>query len=432
MIQNYYELLEISKDSTEEEIKKAYKKLAIKWHPDKNPNNVIEAENQFKKISEAYQVLSDPEKKEIYDKYGEEGLKQNNNMGGGGPFHSADDIFKMFFGGGMNGMPGMRGESQLKKTDPKIVHIPLTLKEMYTGSKKKITINLKHICHLCSGFGGTNPLTCDECNGNGFVIVNRMIGPGMIQRMQSACNKCKGKKKICSSICKDCNGEGIGTNNKQFIISTKAGIMNNENIIHEKEGDELLDEIRGDIVFIIQEEPDPIFKRIGNDLICEYEVKLGDSIIGTEVNFIHLDSNKITYKEVNIIRPKSYHIIKKMGMPIKDTNQFGDLYIIYNILYPNKILNSAEKEKIKNILPTTEIVENNIDNYIDSGILHNNFTYEDIIKKNHENQQNQENQQNIPHSFFQMPQNGGIRINLGQGMPQGMPQGFPHMFFNQF
>ena len=150
MSKNYYDILNISKDASEEEIKRSYKKLAVKWHPDKNPNNKEEAEKKFKEISEAYQILSDENKRKIYDMHGEEGVKQhegfNSSNGGEGmhPFQSPDDIFKMFFG---NRSPfnnhfeqNMNMNIRVKKSDPKIVNIPLTLKEFLNGSKKKITL----------------------------------------------------------------------------------------------------------------------------------------------------------------------------------------------------------------------------------------------------------------------------------------------------
>ena len=150
MSSKYYDILGINKNASDEEIRKSYKKLAVKWHPDKNPDNKEESEKKFKEISEAYQVLSDPQKKEIYDNYGEDGLKNDGNMGGN-QFNSPDDIFKMFFGGGGSQF-GSNFEDNFfqnvsnrhnKKTDPKIVNIPVTLKEFYLGSKKKVSLKSK-------------------------------------------------------------------------------------------------------------------------------------------------------------------------------------------------------------------------------------------------------------------------------------------------
>ena len=258
---NYYEILNIEKNADSEQIKKAYRKLAMKWHPDKNPYNKEEAEKKFKELSEAYQVLSNPQKKEIYDSYGEEGLKNGDGDGDGHPFNSPDDIFKMFFGGGGGGFGmspfgtsmgmgmGMGMDTRINKVEQKIVNIPLSLKELYNGSKKKITLKIKHLCTKCNGFGGLNIKSCHSCNGNGFNIINRAIGPGMIQRMQMACQTCNGQKKIAETKCSLCNGDGRNNVEKQFLLIIEPGSENDDFKLFKDEGDEKINEEKGDIVF---------------------------------------------------------------------------------------------------------------------------------------------------------------------------------------
>lgn len=390
MSTNYYELLEINKNASVDEIKKSYRKLAIKWHPDKNPNNKDEAEIKFKAISEAYQVLSDPQKKEIYDTYGEEGLKNNGGMGGTS-FNSPEDIFRMFFGDGHSPFSGHEGQFTQSKqqTDSKIINIPVTLKELYNGSKKKITLKIKNICGKCSGYGGLNMKMCDGCNGKGIKIINRMIGPGMVQRIQTACTNCNGLKKIAEHKCNDCTGSGTIITDKQFLLIIEPGCENDDKKIFQGHGDELLNEERGDVIFILKEEKNNLYKRCGNDIIYNYNITLGDSIVGSEVSFDHLNGSKINYKEVNIIQQKSYSILHNKGMPIKNNNnKFGDLYVVYNIVYPNKVLSDTEKDSIRKILPTTKNSNNSLDEYINSGSLHNNFIFENIQKKNMKNDNN--------------------------------------------
>ena len=375
MTTKYYDILQIDKNADLDQIKKSYKKLAMKWHPDKNPTNKEEAEQKFKEISEAYQVLSDPQKKEIYDNYGEEGLKNNGGEGGGG-MGSPEDIFKMFFGGGR--------QNRVPKVNEKIVNIPISLKDFYCGSKKKITLKIKHLCTKCSGHGGLNVKICSGCKGQGITIINRVVGPGMIQRMQMHCQVCNGQKKIVDNKCNICYGDGRINIEKPFSIVIEPGSENNETKIFNNDGDEKIDEEKGDVIFVLKEEKNKLFTRIGNNLIYTHNITLGDSIIGAQVVFDHINGNKFIYTENKIIQQNSYSIFKNKGMPIKNrTNNFGDLYVVYNIIYPNKVLSEHEKLTIKNILPITEKLNELTDN--NTSELHNNFSLE--ILNNEYNEQ---------------------------------------------
>jgi len=419
MSKDYYEILGIEKNANEEDIRKSYRKLAVKWHPDKNPNNKDESEKKFKEISEAYSVLSDSEKRNIYDKYGEKGVQQHE---GGGNGHSAEDIFSMFFGRGEE-----MYEEQNKKTDPKIVEIPTNLKELYTGSKKKITLKLKALCSDCNGEGGKNMKNCNECNGRGITIINRMIGPGMIQRMQSVCSKCNGSKKIADKKCNTCNGNKVTILEHPFILDIEPGTENGEQKIFDGMGDQLPDEIKGDVIFIIKETNNTLFKRVGSNLVFNHTIKLCDSIVGTHVNLNHINGEKIVYKEENMIKENSYTIIKNKGMPIlNQSNKFGDLYIVYSIEYPDKKLTYQEKEVLKKILPASDIKIDSNEAEFESK-LHDNFNIDKLKGSEKENRHNNRQQQfrrGFPGMSQGMPQGMG-----GMGMPPHM-QGIFGQFFN--
>jgi len=404
MARNYYEVLEIPNNSSEADIKKAYKKLAIKWHPDKNPTNKEEAEAKFKEISEAYQVLSDPQKRETYDRFGEEGIKNEGNMGSSEFFNSPDDIFKMFFGQqGFSDHSFFQNinRSTVRKTEPKIVNIPISLKDLYHGTKKKVTIKLKNICQKCLGNGGENMKICNGCNGKGIKIIDRMLNPSMVQRMQTTCDVCNGNKKVSDVKCSLCNGKCIELNEKQFLLTINPGTKKEEKLVFQGAGDQLPNEERGDLLFIIKEDNNTLFQRIENDLIYEYHITFGDSIIGVDVLFEHLNGEKILYKEKNMIKNNSYTVIKNRGMPInKENNSFGDLYIVYIIDYPNKILTESEKEIIKKILPVSD--EHSLNqNIIHSSHsqLNNNFSVNDVLNK-YKRPGNNSNMHNIFSQFF--------------------------------
>ena len=208
-----------------------------------------------------------------------------------------------------------------------------------------------------------------------------MIGPGMMQRIQTTCQVCSGTKRISEKICNECNGNKCKVDEKEFILILEQGIENDDTISFINLGDELPNEERGDLIFVFKEEKNDNFTRIGNDIIYNYQISLGDSLVGTIINFININGDKIYYEENNIIREKSYTIIKNKGMPIKKQNKHGDLYVVYNINYPNKILSNEEKIIIKNIFPTNTLNLSIIDT-LDVTPIKNNFLINDIYNKN--------------------------------------------------
>ena len=368
MSKKYYEILGVPENASDEDIKKSYRKLAIIWHPDKNPDNIAESEKKFKEISEAYQILSDPEKREMYDLYGEDGLQGGMRESA---FNNPEDIFKMFFGHGMG--HGQTQTQRIKKTDPKIINIPVSLKDFYNGCKKKISIKIKNICKNCNGNGGVNMRVCNGCNGNGIKIMNRMLGPGMIQRIQTVCSDCNGNKRVAEYICPECKGNKVNQSEKPFILIIEKGCCDGEKKVFQSMGDEIPSEERGDVIFILKDEPKQLFIRNNNDLIHYKDIMLGDAIVGCNINITDLNSNIISYKEDNMIQQNGYSIIRNKGMPYKNQNdKYGDLYVVYNIIYPSKILTAAEKDIISKILPR-EYIESVDSGNLCKSSLHTNF-----------------------------------------------------------
>ncbi|CAG8731123.1 5540_t:CDS:2, partial [Cetraspora pellucida] len=212
---DYYQLLDVHRSASQREIKKKYKQLSKKYHPDKNPGDK-EAEQKFVQLAEAYEVLSDETKRSIYDKYGEEGLKQHGS--GGTNFHNPFDIFAKFFGGS-----GHFGDSsQTERQGPTIVmDIEVDLKELYLGTQVEVDISKQVICSHCRGSGAKSEddvITCDACSGRGVKVVKQMLGPGIFQQFHSTCDSCGGKGKIVKSKCPICSGRKVLRANEQLTV----------------------------------------------------------------------------------------------------------------------------------------------------------------------------------------------------------------------
>ena len=381
MGQNYYELLGVDKNAGPDQIKKQYKKMAMKYHPDRNKENKEEASTKFKEISNAYNVLTDPQKKQIYDQYGEEALKQG---GGGGPGGMGVDPFEMFqemFGeggmpsgfsfGGMGGMPGMGGGGRKNKAEVKRINV--SLDDLYKGKTLKVSIT-----HTVLKSGKENSVKdCQNCNGNGIQVKVIQMGP-IIQQMQVTCDNCKGTGKICDSI-------NLNKVNKKVTVNIEKGMCNGEQIILQGLGQFNVATMKNDdLVFVLNEQEHHIFKRMENDLVVGLDINLVDSLIGFKMEFTHLDGEKIIIESNSVIKQDDIKVIKNKGMPYNSRGEvFGDLIFKFNIIYPD-IIDSEHFDKIKTALPET-IFDENIDSKL------NKHTLENYRKKN--NQQQQDNMQ---------------------------------------
>jgi len=363
MGKKYYDLLGVEQNASETEIKKNYKKLAMKHHPDRNPNNREESEQKFKEISNAYKILTDTEKRHIYDKFGEEGLQNNGGMPSNfNPFSMFEEMFgESGMGGGMggmggmgggmpgmggfhfnmngmNGMNGMGGSKKQKKQE--IKKIKISLEDLYKGKILKFTVNR----NVLDSSKKDLIKTCTNCNGSGVEIIIQQIGP-MIQQMQGICNSCSGQGK---TIPNDC----LQKNQEKISIDIEKGMCNEDKIILENKGNFNINTMENDdLVFIIIEEPHNIFKRVENDLVIGLDINLIDSLVGFNFNLKQLDNTEVIISSDNIIKPNQAKVIKNKGMPLNSkSNVFGDLIIKFNIIYPNNI-NMENYSLLENSLP---------------------------------------------------------------------------------
>lgn len=337
----FYESLELDRNATAAEVKKSYRKLAIKHHPDKGGDP-----EKFKEISRAYEVLSDPEKRKIYDDLGEEGLE------GGGAGGDPTDIFDLFFGGGRRASR----QASKKKGEDIVSSMKVTLEQMYNGATKRMAINKDVLCKSCNGVGGpADALTaCHDCDGHGVKVVTRQIGP-MIQQTQSVCSACKGAGKNMdpSKRCSPCSGKGVVKERKILEIFVEKGAKNHQKVIFRGDADERPNEIPGDVVFILEQQEHAVFKRRGNDLFMTKKISLLESLCGFKFVVNHLDNRQLVINSApnTITKPDSIQIIKGEGMP-QQKNPFlkGDLFIVFEVDFPEHVTESDAK-KLAQILP---------------------------------------------------------------------------------
>jgi len=333
----FYERLGVTPEAKLDDIKKAYKKMAIKYHPDKNPNNP-EAEHKFKEVSEAYEVLSDENKRQMYDKYGKEGLKE-----GGFGAHSAADIFEQFFGGGgFSSFFGGGGGRGPRRTEDIHHELGVTLEDLYKGKTTKLSVTRNVLCSTCTGTGtksGASTGKCKTCEGRGIRLIIKQLGPGMIQQMQTVCNDCGGKGEVIKEEdkCKDCKGKKVNKEKKILQVYVDKGMRHGQKIVFSGESDEAPGQEPGDIIFVLIEKKHEVFKRNGNDLYMETTIPLIEALAGFSFTIKHLDDRVLLVKsdKGEIINPGDIKMIANEGMPIhKRPFEKGNLYIHFNIEFP--------------------------------------------------------------------------------------------------
>ena len=340
---DYYEVLGVGKSATDKELKKAYRKLAIKYHPDKNPDDKG-AESKFKEAAEAYEVLNNPDKRARYDQYGHAGLEGGGFGGGfGGGGMNMDDIFSQFgdifgsaFGGG--GFGGSRGGRRRSRGSNLRVRVKLTLEEIANGVEKKIKIQKDVGCDDCNATGAENGnlSTCGQCNGSGqrVQIVNTPLG-----RMQtsSTCNACNGQGETASSACGKCSGQGVVKKADEVSIKIPAGVEDGMQLSVSGKGNVApRDGIAGDLIVLIEEIPHENLKRDGKNLHYDLYISYSDAVLGCNPE-IQTISSKVKIKlDVGIQSGKILRLRGK-GLPSVDRYGTGDLLVHVNVWTPQNI-----------------------------------------------------------------------------------------------
>lgn len=332
----YYDILGVKPSCTTDELKKAYRKLALKYHPDKNPN---EGE-RFKQISQAYEVLSNPEKRQIYDQGGEQALKEGG--GAGGHFASNPmDIFNMFFRNAFGGSVSRRGERRGKD----VIHqLSVSLEDLYKGAVRKLALEKNVVCQKCEGRGGKKGAveTCSTCEGSGMQIEVQRIGPSMIQQIQSVCTDCggQGEKINDKDRCKTCNGHKTVRDRKILEVHVDPGMVDGQKIVFSGEGDQEPGYKPGDIIIVLDEKEHPRFKRSGNDLILRMDIELVESLCGFQKVIHTLDDRDLLITQIpgEVTKHGDVKCIIGEGMPqYKNPFEKGRLIIQFLVTFPSTL-----------------------------------------------------------------------------------------------
>ncbi|XVF73487.1 hypothetical protein PTKIN_Ptkin12aG0205100 [Pterospermum kingtungense] len=349
----YYEVLGVSKSASQDELKKAYRKAAIKNHPDKGGDP-----EKFKELAQAYEVLSDPEKREIYDQYGEDALKEGMGGGGGGG-HNPFDIFESFFGGGAFGGGGSSRGRRQKRGEDVVQTLKVSLEELYNGTTKKLSLSRNALCSKCKGKGSKSGASsrCYGCQGTGMKITTRQIGLGMIQQMQHVCPECRGSGEVINDRdrCPQCKGNKVTQEKKVLEVHVEKGMQNGQKITFEGQADEALDTVPGDIIFVLQQKKHPKFERKLDDLYVEHTLSLTEALCGFQFALTHLDGRQLLIKSNpgEVIKPDQYKAINDEGMPHHQRPFMkGRLFIHFKVDFPESgVFSPAQCRTLETILP---------------------------------------------------------------------------------
>ncbi len=357
---DYYEVLGVQKGCSDDELKKAYRKVAKKYHPDLNPGDA-EAEAKFKEANEAYAILSDAEKRQRYDQFGHAGVDPNFGAGGAGAggfdFSDFGDIFDTFFGGGgggFGGFGGFGGSTRTRNPNGPIrgnnvnISINLSFIEAAKGCKKTININRMVRCEDCNGSGaaaGTSPEICPDCHGSGQVMTQQRTPFGMMQSARP-CSKCGGTGKIIKDPCKKCNGQGRSRKAVKLEVSVPAGIDDGQTFVLRGQGDDGLNGgPAGDVNVTVSVRKDALFERDGYDVWCDVPITFTQAVLGAEVTVPTIDG-KVSYNIPEGTQPNTVFRLRNKGISYINGKGRGDQYVRVNIEVPTN-LSSKQKEALR-------------------------------------------------------------------------------------
>ena len=356
---DYYEVLGVNKNATDEELKKAYRKLAKKYHPDANPDNKKEAEEKFKEVNEAYETLSDPQKRRMYDQFGHNGPQGFGGGSGQGPFGQGGyysysssgfdgfddfgdlgDIFSSIFGGGFGGRSSSRKQNGPRKGADLNLGMEITFEQAFSGVEKEITVTRNETCDNCHGTGakpGTSVTKCTTCNGTGQVtqVQNTILGQMQTRR---TCTVCHGTGEIIKEPCEVCHGNGTVRKQPRIKVKIPAGIDDNQTVVLRGEGEPgEKGGPKGDLYITVRIKRHSIFTRSGNNVTCEVPITITQATLGADLEIPMVDGTKVTYKIPDGTQTGTKFVIKNKGFKSVNSSSTGDFVFTVKVQTPKKL-----------------------------------------------------------------------------------------------
>ena len=370
---DYYEVLGVNKNATDEELKKAYRKLAKKYHPDANPDNKAEAEAKFKEVNEAYETLSDPQKRRMYDQFGPDG-PQGFGGGAGGPFggqggyysYSSSgfdgfgdfgdlgDIFSSFFGGGFGGRSSSKRQNGPRKGADLNLRMEITFEQAYLGVEKEVTVTRNETCDTCHGTGakpGTTVTKCGVCHGTGQVtqVQNTILGQMQTTR---TCSACHGTGEVIKEPCETCRGKGTVRKQPKIKVKIPAGINDGQTVVLRGEGEPgEKGGTKGDLYITISIRKHSIFTRNGNNVMCEVPITITQATLGAELEIPMVDGSKEYYRIPEATQTGTRFTIRNKGFKSVNSSTIGD-FVFTVIVQTPKRLSKEQRELLVQLAKT--------------------------------------------------------------------------------
>ena len=353
---DYYEILGVNKSASDDELKKAFRKKAKQWHPDANPNNKKEAEAKFKEVNEAYEVLSNPQKRQMYDQFGTADPQQagfgGGPFGGGngyysystsdfGDFGDLGDIFSSFFGGGFGGQrSSSRRNNGPRKGEDLNIGIDISFEESFLGVEKEIIVTRQETCTQCNGTGakkGTNPIKCPTCGGTGNVTSYQNTILGKVQTRRT-CSDCHGTGEIIKEPCENCRGKGTIRKSPKVKVKIPAGINDNQTVVLRGEGNPgIKGGPAGDLYITVRVRKSSIYKREGNNVYCDIPVTITQATLGAELEIPMVDGSKEKYKIPEATQTGTQFTIRSKGFKSINSSMQGNFIFRVVVQTPKRL-----------------------------------------------------------------------------------------------